>query len=155
MIRTDVFRELGWFDETYTFTPEDIALGHLLNKKGYEVWADADVQITHLAGSTAGPMESAIKPTRVRGSLIFYSSLKHLSNPQGEDSVSRPAYFLPGIFIWCYEALRTLRWWPADRKDPKSHAAIMFRTARNVMKNIFTNKSTKEIFAELYKEVPR
>ena len=31
MIRTDVFREAGWFDETYTFTPEDIALGHKLN----------------------------------------------------------------------------------------------------------------------------
>lgn len=147
LIRTDVFRQVGWFDETYTFTPEDIALGHLLNDSGYEVWADAEVEITHLAGATAGPMETAIKPTRVRGSLIFYSSRKGKSNPL--------VYTLMGCFVWCYEALRLLRWLPADRKDPKSHAAIMYRTALNVMKTVFSGKSTKEIFTELYEEVPR
>ena len=143
LIRTDVFREAGWFDETYTFTPEDIALGQLLNDMGKEVWTDADVSITHLAGATAGPMETAIKPTRVRGSLIFYSG--------GSPIV----YALMGAFIWCVEALRALRWLPARRNDPRSHAAIMYRSARNVMGSIFTRKSTKQIFTELYKEVPR
>ena len=155
MIRTDVFREAGWFDETYTFTPEDIALGHLLNAMGKEVWTDADVCITHLAGATAGPMETAIKPTRVRGSLIFYSSRRHLKNPQGTDAVNPLTYALMGAFIWCVEALRSLRWLPARRTDPKSHAAIMYRTARNVMGSIFTHDSTKKIFTQLYKEVPR
>ena len=143
LIRTDVFREAGWFDETYTFTPEDIALGQLLNDMGKEVWTDADVSITHLAGATAGPMETAIKPTRVRGSLIFYSGGRPL------------VYALMGAFIWCVEALRALRWLPARRSDPRSHAAIMYRSARNVMGSIFTRKSTKQIFTELYKEVPR
>ena len=155
LIRTDVFQSVGFFDETYTFTPEDIALGHLLNASGWEVWADADIAITHLAGATAGQMDTAIKPTRVRGSLIFYSSLRHLGNPQGTDAVNRATYLLMGIFIWCYEALRLLRWLPANRKDPRSHASIMNRTARNVMKNIFTRKSTKRIFTDLYKEVVR
>ena len=143
LIKTAIFKELGWFDERYFFTPEDIALGQLLNDMGKEVWTDADVSITHLAGATAGPMETAIKPTRVRGSLIFYSG-------------GRPiVYALMGAFIWCVEALRALRWLPARRSDPRSHAAIMYRSARNVMGSIFTRKSTKQIFTELYKEVPR
>ena len=154
LIRTDAFREAGWFDETYTFTPEDIALGHLLNERGWEVWADADIAITHLAGATAGSMESAIKPTRVRGSLIFYSSGR-LANPQGTGAVRPLVYALMGAFVWCYEALRLLRWLPANRKDPKSHAAIMFRTARNVMWAVWSGLGTKEIFTKLYKEVPR
>ena len=31
LIRTDIFRSLGWFDERYFFTPEDIALSTLDN----------------------------------------------------------------------------------------------------------------------------
>ena len=140
LVRTDAFRSAGWFDETYTFTPEDIALGHRLNDLGYEVWADADVEITHLAGATAGPMESVIKPTRVRGSLLFYAG-------------GRPLRYLGmGLFIACYEALRLLKWTFADRSDPQSHAAIMHRTARNVLRSIFTRHSTKEIFLKLLKE---
>ena len=34
LIKTDVFRKLGWFDERFFFTPEDIALGHALNAAG-------------------------------------------------------------------------------------------------------------------------
>jgi len=142
IIRTDIFSSLGWFDETYTFTPEDIALGHLINDSGYEVWVDADAVITHLAGSTAGPMESAIKPTRIRGSLLFYAKGKPLK------------YALMGVFVILYESLRVLKWLPADRKDPNSHAAVMYRTAKNVIKSVFSQKSTKQIFTELYNELP-
>ena len=98
------------------------------------------MEITHLAGATAGPMESVIKPTRVRGSLLFYAG-------------GRPLRYLGmGLFIACYEALRLLKWTFADRSDPQSHAAIMHRTARNVLRSIFTRHSTKEIFLKLLKE---
>ena len=155
MIRTDIFREAGWFDETYTFTPEDIALGQYLESLGHECWVDAGVSITHLAGATAGPMETAIKPTRVKGSLIFYSSLRRLNNPQGTDGINRFRYALMAAFIWLVEAFRTLKWSFADRSDKRSRAYIMHRTARNVMRAVWSRKSTKEIFTELYKEVPR
>lgn len=141
LIRTDVFREAGWFDETYTFTPEDIALGHKVNEMGYTVWSDADVQITHLAGGTVGRMEPAIKPTRVRGALQFYSG----GNPL--------KYFLLGSFVWCVEALRRLKYLFADKSDPSSRAAITDATARNVMRSVFTRRSSKEVFTQLYKEV--
>ena len=141
LIKTAVFREAGWFDETYTFTPEDIAIGHQVNEMGYSVWADADVSITHLAGGTVSRMEAAIKPTRVRGALQFYSG----GNPV--------KYALLGGFVWCVEALRRLKYLFADKSDPSSRAAIMDATARNVMRSIFTRRSSKEIFTRLYHEV--
>ena len=141
LIRTDVFREAGWFDETYVFTPEDIALGHRVNDLGYTVWADADVVITHLAGGTVSRLEAAIKPTRVRGALQFYSG----GNPV--------KYALLGGFVWCVEALRRLKYRFADRSDPASHAAIMDATARNVMRSVFTKRTSKEIFVQLYREI--
>ena len=141
LIKTDVFRAAGWFDETYTFTPEDIAIGHKINEMGYTVWADADVEITHLAGGTVSRMEAAIKPTRVRGALQFYSGGKPVK------------YFLLGSFVWCVEALRRLKYLFADKSDPASRAAIMDRTARNVMRSIFTKRTSKEIFTQLYHEI--
>lgn len=141
LIRTDVFRAAGWFDETYTFTPEDIAIGQKINEMGYTVWTDADVEITHLAGGTVSRMEAAIKPTRVRGALQFYSGGSKLK------------YALLGSFVWCVEALRRLKYIFADRSDPSSHAAIMYATAGNVMRSIFTRRTSKEIFTELYQQV--
>jgi len=141
LIKTAVFREAGWFDETYTFTPEDIAIGHKVNQMGYSVWADADVSITHLAGGTVSRLEAAIKPTRVRGALQFYSG----GNPV--------KYALLGGFVWCTEALRRLKYLFADKSDPSSRAAIMDATARNVMRSVFTRRSSKEVFTRLYKEI--
>ena len=141
LVKTEVFRAAGWFDETYTFTPEDIAIGHRINDMGYTVWADADVEITHLAGGTVSCLEAAIKPTRVRGALQFYSG----GNPL--------KYFLLGSFVWCVEALRRLKYLFADKSDPASRASIMDSTARNVMRSIFTKRTSKEIFTHLYHEI--
>ena len=139
LARTDVFREAGWFDETYMFTPEDIALGHKFNEMGYEVWCDADVNIVHIAGGTASGMEAAIKPARVRGALLFYS----------RGCCFR--YVVLGAFVWFYEALRLLKYTVSGHSDGR--AAVMYDTARNVMRTVFTRKSPKEVFVELYHSV--
>ena len=141
LVRTDVFRQADWFDETYTFTPEDIAIGHKINEMGYTVWSDADVEITHLAGGTVSRMEAAIKPTRVRGALQFYSGGSPLK------------YALLGAFVWSVEAFRRLKYLFADRSDPQSHAAIMYATSGNVMRSVFTRRTANEIFTELYQQV--
>jgi hypothetical protein len=52
------------------------------------------------------------------------------------------------------EALRRLKYLFADRSDPSSHAAIMYATAKNVMRSVFHQAAPpKEIFTELYREV--
>ena len=137
LARTDRFREAGWFDEKYTFTPEDIALGHRFNEMGYTVWADADVSITHLAGGSVGPMERVIKPVRVKGALEFYG---------GSSSFRRR--FL-ALYIYAIEALRCLKYVFSDRRDPSSRNAVMFDTARNVMRAVFSPMTPKETFTYL------
>ncbi len=122
LIKTAVFREMGWLDERYFFTPEDIALGHKLNAAGYTVWADADVVITHLAGRTAGPMEAAIKPARVKGSLLFYGEGKWLKTKA------------LALYIWCVEAARYMK--------HLGHCD----TARNILRSVFDSSSAKETF---------
>ena len=141
LIDRAIFEEVGFFDETYTFTPEDIALSTKLNEMGYAVYADADVKLYHVASATASLIEAAIKPTRVRGALIFYSKGSLLT------------YCFLGIYVWCLEGLKLLKHSLRDRSDPASHSAIMFATAKNVMRNIFTRKSTKEVFIECYNQI--
>lgn len=141
LAKTEAFSRMGWFDERYTFTPEDIALGTMFNEHGYGVYADADVRICHIANSTASRMETAIKPTRVRGALIFYS--------RG----FWPTYLLLGVYVWLVEACRGIKYLFRDCSDPSSHNAIMAATARNVRRSIFTTKSTKEIFTKYYNEL--
>lgn len=126
LIKTEEFRRAGWFDERFFFTPEDIALGHMLNKMGYSVWADADVTITHLAGGSVRAMEQAIKPARVRGNMIFY----------GEP------FFLK-CFIWCFECIRAGKYIFLPR-SPRN--VIMRNTARNVMHSVFSDVAPKELF---------
>lgn len=147
LIRTDIFRQAGWFNPRYFFTPEDIALGHVLNGLGYSVWADPSVSITHIAGGSVSAMEQAIKPARVRGSLLFYGEPLWLK-----------------LFIWCYEALRFLKHtvvlWISPRTSQDEPAIsgggrkvagaqkseIMRQTALNVMRTVFSTLSPKEIF---------
>ena len=147
LARTDIFREAGWFDQTYTFTPEDIALGTYFSKSGHPVYVDADVRITHIANATASRMEAAIKPTRVRGALIFYSRLSRCYCL---------TYALMGAFIWCFEALRGLKYMFCDcsGSSEKSRRNLLMRlTAANVRASIFTGMSTKEIFQKYYNEI--
>ena len=125
LIKTDVFREAGWFDERFFFTPEDIALGHKLNEMGYTVWANPEVSVTHLAGGSVSAMEQAIKPTRVRGSMIFYGEPLWLK-----------------CFIWCVEAGRLIK----HTLIPSAASTLHKQTARNVMHTVFSKETPKEIF---------
>ena len=122
LIKTEVFRKMGWFDERYFFTPEDIALGHKLNEAGYTVWVHPEVCITHLAGGSVSAMEQAIKPARVRGSLIFYGEPLWLK-----------------CFIWSVELARYV-------KNSLLCRNVNKITARNVMKTVFSKQTPKEIF---------
>ena len=122
LIKTEVFRKMGWFDERYFFTPEDIALGHALNDAGYSVWVHPQVCITHLAGGSVSAMEQAIKPARVRGSLIFYGEPLWLK-----------------CFIWSVELARYVKNSLLCREQNR-------KTARNVMRTVFSKQTPKEIF---------
>lgn len=76
MIKTEVFRNVGWFDEYYFFCPEDIALSTELNEKGYSCYVDSDTTIYHyegMSGKSLSLIQIATKPAAIIGEIAFYS----------------------------------------------------------------------------------
>lgn len=75
MIRTDVFREIGWFDEYYFFTPEDIAVSTEVNRRGYRCYLIPDARVTHLEGLSSGQslsmVQTATAPAGNLGTVHF------------------------------------------------------------------------------------
>lgn len=139
MAKTTAFRAVGWFDERYTFTPEDIALGHIFNEKGYTVYADSDVAIIHLANATASHIELAIKPTRVCGALLFYC---------GENCF---LHNLLASYVWLVEEVRIIKYSVIGHKSGRNK--LMYDIAQNVQWAVWSGKEPKEIFVELYSRV--
>ena len=138
LIKTAVFRGLGWFDETYFFTPEDIALSTLARKKGYGVYVDRAVSLTHKWRTTATRMSPAIRPAAVRGSLLFFSG------------GSRLKYFLLALPVWLAESAKRAKAACRLRRHPSEENRIAWETFRNITRNIFTRLRPKEIFTKYY-----
>ncbi|MBQ9463404.1 MAG: glycosyltransferase [Bacteroidales bacterium] len=134
LIKTDVFRSLGWFDERYFFTPEDIALSTLARERGYSVWCDSEAEVIHKWRTTASGIAPAVRPAAVRGSLIFFSR----GNPL--------RYCLLAAGVWCAEMTKRIKARLQGRKED-------YKTFRNISRSIFTRKAPKEIFIRYYNEL--
>ena len=138
LIRTEIFEQLGWFDETYFFTPEDIALGTLAVNSGYTLWVDAAVEVTHKWRTTASRISPAVRPAAVKGSLLFFSD------------GSRFRYFLLATGVWFAEFSKRvkarIRWQRSRTEEDR----IKLQTFRNITANIFNRLTPKEIFKRYY-----
>ena len=138
LIKTDIFRELGWFDETYFFTPEDIALSTLARRKGYGVYVDRAATITHKWRTTATRISPAVRPAAVRGSLLFFSG------------GSRLRYFLLALPVWLAESTKRAKAALRLRRDPSEANRIAWETFRNISRSIFTKESPKQLFIKYF-----
>lgn len=74
LIKTSFFKKMGFFDEKYFFSPEDIVLSTLINKKGYGCFVDANTTIVHYEGvsSRKGKLFYATTSTAQLGMSYFY-----------------------------------------------------------------------------------
>lgn len=142
LIRTDVFRSLGWFDERYFFTPEDIALSTLARRKGYKVYVDTSVSIIHKSHVTAVPLYAATKPAGLRGFLIFFS----------EGSAIK--YFALAVPVWLAEFSKLVKAGILNLFSPSEEKRIEIRYLSHNICSIFTGKSPKDIFLR-YAEIFR
>ena len=134
LIKTDVFKKLGWFDERYYFTPEDIALSTSARKQGYSVWCDSEAEVIHKWRTTASRISPAIRPAAVRGSLIFFSGGSSLR------------YLLLAIGVWPAEMGKRVK---ARLQGRQSE----LKTYRNITRSIFTRKTPKELFIRYFNEL--
>lgn len=142
LIRSNIFRKMGYFDERYFFGPEDKALSTLLNKKGYSCYVNADIKIYHLGGATGGALTKTVcatRPSERKGSVIMYSEGK------------RWRYLLLSTLVWINSALWACGWLLKTLAG-NSSAKYSLIANINVCRSIFSNKTTTEIFKQYYQK---
>ncbi len=133
IIRTNIFRALGYFDERYFFCPEDIALSTKANEKGFRAYVDTNYSIVHVHQASSNNIMPAILPVTEMGSIIFYG---------------RHSWFIRLLLrtlIFFQASIKFLIILPSKRNEKQQ----FLQTYRNIMSTIFSKKSTKETFIKL------
>lgn len=136
LIRTEVFRRLGWFDERFFFTPEDIALSTLARERGFGVYVDADTAIIHKWKTTASSLAPAVRPAAVKGSLLFFGRRSAFS------------LFLLSFGVWLAENSKRFKAFVRMKLFPTEENRSRHRVFRNISRGIFSRKSPKELFVK-------
>lgn len=145
MIKTDIFRNAGWFDEHYFFCPEDIALSTHLNESGFVCFVDADTIIYHyegMSGKSLSMIQTATKPAATLGEIAFFS--------RGNKCVE---FFLR----ICLIIILTLRFLYHGLRGMIGAQSNIYRVLAigdiNSIKVCFSKKTPKEIFIHYYSEI--
>ena len=138
LIKTEVFKELGWFDERYFFTPEDIALGTLARERGYGVYVDAGITVTHKWRTTASRLSPAIRPAAVKGSLLFF----------GRNGGRLPL----SLAVWTAEFGKRCKAAVRQALHPSAENKAKLLTFRNITRAVFSPLSPKELFIKYSSE---
>lgn len=138
MIKTSVFKALGWFDERFFFSPEDIALSTLAKRKGHRVCQNANVKITHIASATSSPISAATLPASFKGHLMFYSDFNKFK------------YYLlclieAPLILTKYCVYKILSW--ITHSDTHK---IYAKAEYNTLMSIWNEDTPKDIFTKFY-----
>lgn len=142
MIKTDIFKEVGWFDEYYFFCPEDIALSTELNEKGYSCFVDSDTKIYHyegMSGKYLSLIQTATKPAAIVGEIAFYSKRNALKS-----IFLRCLLIISLLLKICYHLIKSLY-----GQRPNINSILAIGDINNIYACL-TNKSPKEIFKHFY-----
>jgi GT2 family glycosyltransferase len=145
LIKTEIFKKAGWFDEYYFFVPEDIALSMALNKMGYKCYVDADISIIHYGGMTGKSLsyiQTATKPAASKGDLHLYA--------RG----NKFFYFFLLVFIFFSAILRCFyyRIKSSSKKKP-NYVYILFIGHLNILQTIYRKMTPKQIFIHFYRKL--
>lgn len=144
LIKSDVFEKVGWFDERFFFCPEDIVLSTLLNKKGYECWVNADVELIHYEGMSSksfSMIQTATNPAAAKGSLIYFGDTKFRKICLQLSSI--PLY-LARLIVFGIKAQLSVK---------PNEAYIKSLCAQHNLYAIFSSESPKELFKRYYNEI--
>lgn len=144
LIKTDVFRTLGWFDERFFFCPEDIALSTSANRAGHSVWVDADAEVIHdggMSGKSVSPVLAAVRASTAVGALWFYG------DTWWRRMVLRGVSALGYGLKWCYHVVR-------GGLKPRPNADWALAAGDwCALRACFTRKSPKEVFISNYERI--
>ena len=135
MIPTQVFRELGFFDERYFFGPEDAALADAVQRRGGACYVNADVKILHKGSTTLAQHSLGIVIAMQRGQTIFLSRGK----------IWRWLVYSMAMFV--LDGGKAFYW--ALKRTPDH--AFRSRLWLKAMGKAFTLRTTKDLFLQYYR----
>ena len=140
LIRTKEFESLGFFDESFFFCPEDIALSTKINKMGYRCFVKADSSLMHVGGGTWSKTIQATKPATEKGNLIFFGS---------------GCFYKKMLYILISSSIHALRflYWLIIKNDESSKRIVMMNANRNAIYAVFSNKTPKELFVKFFNKM--
>lgn len=141
MIKTHVFKKLGWFDEQYFFSPEDIALSTKATSEGYKICQIPEVQITHIASATSSSISAATLPASFKGHLLFYSNdskIKYYAICIIESPIILAKFAIYKLLSFCCR---------------DSSFSIRASSQINTLFSIWSSMTPKELFIKYYNEI--
>lgn len=138
LIKTEIFRKLGFFNEKFFFCPEDVEVGMKLRKLGYKCYVNSDIYIYHIDGGTykISKIRTATMPASEQGTLILFG-----------DSFMKKKTLL--IIMKLTHFLKYL-YWKFKSNEKWDKAYIMAKSHKNTFDIIGKNISTKDIFKKFY-----
>lgn len=147
LIRTEIFKNEGWFNEYYFFCPEDIALSTSLNEKGYNCYVNSDVSIIHYDGmsnKSVSYIQTATMPAAKKGEISFFSKGNFLLK-----AVLILISFI-GIFLnYIFHSFK-------GRCVPRPNSYYILSLGDlNILKTLLSNKTPKEIFTKFYFKIKK
>jgi GT2 family glycosyltransferase len=138
LIYTDIFKDVGFFDEQYFFCPEDIALSTKLNKNGYYCYVDSSISIIHYEGVSS------------KKTTLFYAttSSAYLGDSYyfGVKKINR---FLI-LMLWAYKVF-VFRLW--NSLHSTEHIVDYLYIYQQVLRSYRKKLTPKELFVEEYNKV--
>ncbi len=139
LIKTQIFKSMGFFDERFFFCPEDIALSKKLNDNGFKCYVNADVKIIHKGGQSSNSfIKTAIYPAKIKGDRTFYC----------EDSVFKNLFFILNclvIHFFCF-----LGWFFLYLIRKKEFYLIKYLCHYHTLLTVASKKMPKQIFIKYY-----
>jgi GT2 family glycosyltransferase len=138
LIRTEVLKEIGYLDERYFFTPEDIHLSTFAKSKGFGVYVNTNAHIYHINSSTAKRIHQIIIPVGKHGHYLYFQCFYGKS----VEYFVRISSFIISSFKYVFWKFSP----SSERRD------IMLEAHKNVVKYAFMNIFPKELFITLKKK---
>lgn len=138
MIRTDVLRELGYFDERYFFTPEDAALSARANERGYHCYVEADAEIFHECHTTLKAHLLPVMVAAQRGLRIFFARESRWRDFRV--SLLMAVRDLLKLFYWCFRRGESAR--------------LHRRLWRAMLATVFSRAPAKDLFVRYAAPAP-
>lgn len=137
LIKTEFFKQQGFFDEYYFFCPEDIALSTNINEQGGKCYVDSNVALYHLCGGTRkSAVKTATLPAQRLGCIHFH----------GRNSLALRIFMRTWILFTSFGKYLVNLF----RGDQIETTAQL-----HCVQTMLSNKSPKEIFTQYYLQLKK